>query len=71
MNDNGRINFIWVHRASRMNGIGKSLMIYGIKSLVLDNLSAVASNNFVYEGFLRKLGFSVEIEQHEMMMPLV
>ncbi len=70
INDNGRVNFIWVKEDVRMKGIGKSLLIYGLKNLDHGNLSAVASNNFLYEGFLRKLGFTVDIEQHEMMMPL-
>lgn len=70
LKDNGQINFIWVRQDKRLQGLAKELLCRGLEELEHNKLSAVASNNYVYEGFLRNLGFVLEIEQFEMMLPV-
>ncbi len=68
--ESGLINFIWVDRDYRHLGYGRVLLTKCIQSIKIDKLIAIAANNMVYEGFLRKLGFTVDIEQFEMIMPI-
>lgn len=63
----GLINFIWVAPTKRQMGYAKHLLSNAIKTMEKPTLFAIASNNFLYEGFLRHLGFQPEIEQFEMM----
>jgi ribosomal protein S18 acetylase RimI-like enzyme len=67
MKDIGGIQFLWVDEAYRNRGYARAIVSHGLENLGLTKVYAVASNNFLYEGFLRKLGFEVEVEQYEMM----
>jgi len=67
---NGLVNFIWTRNDMRLKGLAKHLLIHAASKLNGVNLSAVASNNYAYEGFLRHLGFESQFEQHEMMLPI-
>lgn len=70
ISESGTLHFIWVNDQCRQRGVGKAMLGYAQKELGLKKLSTVASNNILYEGFLSKLGFSIAIEQHEMMLVL-
>ncbi len=71
LKESGLINFLWVRRDKRQKGLAKALMSHGQKELGIKSLSAITSNHFVYEGFLRNLGFSIDLEQFEMMLPVM
>lgn len=70
MKNTGLINFIWVKGTLRQQGYGKALVCHGMKMLSHNNLLAITSNNYVYEGFIRHLGLTLELEQYEMMLPI-
>ncbi len=57
LKDSGLINFIWVRPDKRQQGYARELLYYGLSMLEHNNLYAIASNNFMYEGFLSNLGF--------------
>lgn len=66
--DNGLINLIWVKNEKRLNGLAKKLLSQALKDLEHKSLYAIASNNFVYEGFIKHLGLLLDVEQFEMML---
>lgn len=67
MKDTGLINFIWVTPEKRQMGYAKHLLKHAIDNIESKKLFAIASNNFLYEGFLRRFGYKVVVEQFEMM----
>lgn len=68
MKDNGLINFIWVKKEKRLSGLAEKLLSHGLGEIEHNSLYAIASNNFVYEGFIKHLGFVLDMEQFEMML---
>lgn len=70
MKDSGLINFVWVKKGLRQQGYAKALVCHGLKKLSHNNLLAITSNNYAYEGFIRHLGLQLELEQYEMMLPI-
>lgn len=68
--DVGYLAFLWIDKTYRQMGYGKLLMSYGIKQMNIDMLTAVTSNNMLYEGFLKKCGFEFVLGQHEMVQLL-
>ena len=63
----GTILWIWTHTDERFKDYATHLLNYAKGKHDIESLRTVSSNNMVYEGFLRKLGFTVSIEQYEMM----
>lgn len=67
----GRINFLWVDPAYRMQKIGHFLLLEASKLLYCEKLSVCIPGNAILEGFFRKLGFHKDkLEQYEMYLPL-
>jgi ribosomal protein S18 acetylase RimI-like enzyme len=71
MNQQGKINFLWVDPAYRNQGIGSSMVKKSSNVQNIEKVSICIPNNSSLEGFLRKLNFQKEsIEQYEMYLPL-
>ncbi|WP_430885930.1 GNAT family N-acetyltransferase [Fusibacter sp. JL216-2] len=70
VNDSGTIYFIWVDPRHRQNGYGQSIIAHIQNQHDFESMGTISCNNILYEGFLRKIGMTVEIEQHEMMKVL-
>jgi len=66
INAKGLVHFLWVAPHRRAQGIGRALLAHAANELRLETLLAIAGNNLLYEGFLKRLGFTLQIEQHEM-----
>ena len=67
INQNTRINFIWVENALRHNGIGTNLIIKAAKELNLSKITIGFPNNASIQGFIKHIGFKKDdISQYEM-----
>lgn len=66
----GMINFMWVKPDLRQQGLGRDMINYVLQQFEVKELVTVSSNNLLYEGFLRRLGFESDVEQYEMMLVL-
>lgn len=67
VNENTRINFIWVENALRHNGIGIKLVEEAVKRLNLTKVTIGFPNNASIQGFVTYIGFKREhISQYEM-----
>lgn len=67
----GKIYQLWVHPASRHQGIASALLAHAVAQLELNKLTASTPNNASLEGFLRKRGFSRDaLSQYEMYLTL-
>lgn len=67
VNENTRINFIWVENALRHNGIGIKLVEEAVERLNLTKVTIGFPNNALIQGFVTYIGFKREhISQYEM-----
>lgn len=71
MNQQGKINFLWVDPAYRNQGMGSSMVNIAALAQNAEKISICFPNNSRLEGFLRKLKFQKDsIEQYEMYLPI-
>ena len=67
VNENTRINFLWVENGLRHNGIGRNLIAKAVEELKLSKVSIAFPNNASIQGFVSHMGFEREaIAQYEM-----
>lgn len=67
VNENTRINFLWVENGLRHNRIGTNLIARAVKELKLSKASIGFPNNASIQGFINHIGFKREdIAQYEM-----
>jgi Acetyltransferases len=67
VNENTRINFLWVENGLRHNGIGTNLIARAVKELKLSKVTIGFPNNASIQGFINHMGFKREdIAQYEM-----
>lgn len=67
VNRNTRINFIYVEKAFRNNGIAAGLVVKSAQELQLSKITAGVPNNAVIQGFLKHTGFTKDkLSQYEM-----
>lgn len=67
INENTRINFLWVENGLRHNGIGTNLIAKAVKELRLSKVTIGFPNNASIQGFVNHTGFKKEdIAQQEM-----
>lgn len=67
INENGKINFLWIEPSHRNKKFATSLINYAVKQLRISKLSTGFTNNTLLEGFLIHSGFSRDpISQYEM-----
>lgn len=67
VNENTRINFLWVEKGLRHNGIGTNLIDVAVKELKLSKVTIGFPNNASIQGFINHIGFKREdIAQYEM-----
>lgn len=67
VNENTRINFLWVENGLRHNGIGTNLIARTVKELKLSKVTIGFPNNASIQGFINHIGFKREdIAQYEM-----
>lgn len=67
INENTRINFLWVENGLRHNGIGTNLIAKAVKELNLSKVTIGFPNNASIQGFIKHIGFRRDdIAQYEM-----
>jgi GNAT superfamily N-acetyltransferase len=67
INENTRINFLWVENGLRHNGIGTNLIAKAVKELRLSKVTIGFPNNASIQGFINHVGFRKDdIAQQEM-----
>jgi Acetyltransferases len=67
INENTRINFLWVENGLRHNGIGTNLIAKAVKELSLSKVTIGFPNNASIQGFIKHIGFKRDyIAQYEM-----
>lgn len=67
VNENTRINFLWVENGLRHNGIGTNLIAKAVEELRLSKVSIAFPNNASIQGFITHMGFKREaVAQYEM-----
>lgn len=67
INENTRINFLWVENGLRHNGIGTNLIARALKELKISKVTIGFPNNASIQGFVNYMGFKREaIAQYEM-----
>ncbi|KZL89436.1 GNAT family N-acetyltransferase [Clostridium magnum] len=67
INENTRINFLWVENGLRHNRIGTNLIARAVKELNLSKVTIGFPNNASIQGFVNYMGFKREaIAQYEM-----
>lgn len=66
-NKNTKINFVWVDKIWRNQGIGTSLVIKAAEELGLEKITMGLPNNASIQGFIKKIGFEKDkLSQYEM-----
>jgi ribosomal protein S18 acetylase RimI-like enzyme len=70
-NTMGKVNFIWVSKDSRCNGVGLALLSKHCNDITTTKLSITIPNNSLLEGFIKRIGFKRDsISQYEMYVTL-